>query len=134
MTDNATTPAKVEGMSPIEAAIDDDTKTSARGGIGWLGLAVAILFGIVYAYFLWVAISNFVSVPGEYRALGFDPGAVPGILAIGIAVPPVVFAAAFLVARRQKILGKAVVFLVGLTVTAGLGLSVMALASAIGPT
>lgn len=116
-----------ENPSPIDDALADDSRASRRGRLGWLSLTVAILFALFYAYDLWEAISNAVSLPQAYGAYGFEASDVPWWLLIaGIAVPVVVYAAAFLLGLRRNVFGKAVVFTVGLTVVAVLSLDLVA--------
>lgn len=114
----------------------DDATMASRTRIGWLGLAVAILFGLLYAYDLFEAISNLFGVVAqldEYNAAASDVGlntvAVPWFLLIAnIALAPVIYAVAFVVGRRQRVGLKALIFLAGLAVVAALTLSLTAFA------
>jgi hypothetical protein len=116
MTD-ATTPLE----PPLHAA------PAARSRSGWPTIAVAILFGIFYAYDLWEAISNAVSLPQAFTLYGFDGSDVPwALLVIGIVLPPLVYAVAFGLGRRRNALGTTVVFAVGLAVVAVLSLDLVA--------
>lgn len=118
----------------IENAIADDAAQADRGGYGWLSRIVAGLFGLLYAYSIWAAISNLVELPTLYRQLGLNTDHLPWwVLWIGVLVPIVVFAAAVLIGWRRTVIGKALIFFTGLAVTAGLGLGVIALEEVLRP-
>lgn len=86
----------------------------ARIRYGWASIAVAIVFGILYAYVLWDAIGNLIQLP---RAL--DASSVPwGLLILDVALPVVVFVAALWIGRRHSFVGRLLLFLVGLTLLA----------------
>lgn len=96
---------------------------------------VAVLFGLFFAYDLWEAISNLVALPGFYEYAGFGVENVPWwLLAIGVAIPVIVFVLALVVGRGMPLLMKAIVLLVGLTVVSALGLGVIALEDVLRPT
>lgn len=128
MTD--TTPA--DSVSPAE----EPQAAQRRSRIGWLGLSIAILFGLFYVYDLFEAISNVVGVTSqinlynEARAVvKLDPVPIPwGWLVIDVLLAPVVFALAFIIGRRKTVLLKVLLFVIGLTLVAATTLSVEALA------
>ncbi|MEJ1230942.1 MAG: hypothetical protein WDM88_10530 [Galbitalea sp.] len=95
---------------------DTDTTTehrAPRSRYGWPSIAVAVVAGVLYAYVLWNAIGNLISLP---KALG---DATPWwLLIVGVAVPVVAYLAAFLLGRRHSLLPRALFFLIGLTVIA----------------
>ncbi len=112
----------------VEAAVEDDAAQTRRGRYGWLSLAVAAVFGLLYAYDVWEAIGNMVALPSFYDLLGLDRGTIPWwLLVVGLLIPPAVFVLAFWVGRRFSVGGKALVFLLGLAVVAALSLGVIAL-------
>lgn len=103
-------------------------EAAPSGRIGWLSLTVVILFGLVYVYDLWEAFGNLINLPALYDAIGLPASAIPWwLLVIGVLIPPASFALAFLIGRRQKVFGKALIFVVGLAVVASLSLGLMAL-------
>jgi hypothetical protein len=116
---------------PVETAIERDDRAARRGRLGWLSITVAIVFGLFYAYDLFEAISNAIGVSAQYaelnrlgEAVDRAPIAVPWlILVIDLALPVVVYAAAFLIGRRQNLISRVLVFLLGLAVVAALTLS-----------
>lgn len=122
--------------TPLETAVTADAATSRSGRIGWLSLAIAILFGLFYVYDLFEAISNVVGVTSqitlynEARAVvKLDPVPIPwGWLVIDVLLAPVVFALAFVIGRRKAVLLKVLLFVIGLTLVAATTLSVEALA------
>ena len=62
-----------------------------------------------------------------YELYGLDASFVPWwLLWIGVLIPPLVFGLALVIGRRQGVLGKALILLVGLTIVAGLSLGVIA--------
>lgn len=112
-----------------------DTKEITRERYGWLSLVVAGLFALFFAYDVWEAVDNLISLPRFYEASGLDPAGLPWwLLWIGVGVPVVVFVAAFIIGRHRNVGEKAVIFFVGLAVSSGLGLGVIALESIIRPT
>jgi hypothetical protein len=118
---------------------DSDTHTAtapARTRLGWLGLAVAILFGLVYAYDLFEAISNVVGVTAQINlynqaraVVKLAPVPIPWVwLVIDVLLPPVSYTLAFIIGHRKPVLLKVLVFVIGLTLVAATTLSVEALA------
>ena len=126
-------PSISESENPLEAVVADDEREAKRGRYGWLSLVVAALFGLFYAYDVWAAIGNLFGVPAEYNALGIGDRTPWWLLWVGVAIPPLAFAVAVFVGRRRNVFGKALIFLVGLAVVAGLALGIIALGTAIFP-
>jgi hypothetical protein len=113
------------------------TKSSpVRVSYGWASVAIAILFGLFYAYDLFSAISNVVGVTsqlGNYNAqravVKLDPVPVPWVwLVIDLIAPPVLFGIAFVLGRRRTLVERFVIFLIGFGALSALSLSVIALA------
>ncbi len=124
-----------QDANPIAEIVEDDAKEAQRGRYGWLSLIVAGLFALFYAYDVWEAVGNLISLPQFYELSGLDPAGLPWwLLWIGVIVPVVVFVAAFIIGRHRNVGEKAVIFFVGLAVSSGLGLGVIALESIIRPT
>lgn len=120
--------------SPIEDAVADDAHEAARGRYGWLSLVVAALLGLFYAYDVWGAVGDMINLPAFYDAIGIGAKNVPWwLLWIGVAIPVVVYVLAFVVGRRRNVGAKAVVFVVGLALAAGLGIGVLALEDVLRP-
>lgn len=102
----------------------------------WLHVAIAILFGLFYAYDLFEAIANTFGVSAQIAAynktaasFGLDPVAVPWtVLIAGMLLPPVVYVVAYLIGRRWQVLRQALVFLLGLATIAAVTLSLTTVA------
>ena len=102
--------------------------------LGPLGIAIAIVFGIIYAYDLWEAIAPMLDLPAVYEAFGLDPAAVPWwLLIIGVLIVPVVFTLALVLGFRRNGFERALIFLVGLTVVACVSLVIIAVEALIRP-
>jgi len=116
---------------PIEDAIEADDRAARRGRLGVLSIAVAILFGLFYAYDLFEAISNTVLLNVQIHSLndlqregGIALTSVPWlILVLDLLAPPLVYVIAFVVGLRKNLLSKVLVFLLGLAVVAAVTLS-----------
>ena len=118
----------------VETAIAEDSAQADKGRYGWLSTIVAGLFGLIYAYSVWQAIGNLIALPAFYDQAGYGSQHVPWwLLWIGVVIPIAVFALAFLVGRRRSVFGKALIFVVGLAVTAGLCFGIIALESVMRP-
>lgn len=95
-------------------------------------ILVPIAFAVFTAYDLWEAIGTALVLPEAYRQAGFDPAAIPWwVIGPYIAVPVVCFVLALLVGRRQRLLGRTLILLVGLAVSAALSLGFIALHQAV---
>lgn len=113
----------------------DRRKRPAVTGPRWLVIAVAIAFGLFYAYDLFEAITNLVGVValvGEQNIFLIEnditPIAVPwAVLLANLALPPLAFGLAWWLGRRRSILHQALFYVVGLCLVAALTLSLTAL-------
>lgn len=122
-----------ESENPLEAVVVDDAAEVRRGRYGWLSLVVAAAFGLLYAYDVWEAIGNFINVPRTYELLRLDPAGIPWwVLVIALLVPIAAYLIAFWVGRRFHVGVKALVFLLGLSVSAAITLGLTALVAVVG--
>lgn len=113
-----------ESKSTAEKTTESDAQGSSRTGMSPVGIAIAILFGLLYAYDLWEAISPLLELPGYYALVGLQPADVPwALLIVGVFIPPVVYGLAFVLGRKRGALESALIFLVGLAVVASLSLT-----------
>lgn len=102
-------------------------ETTAPRRLNWVELAMLIVFGLFYAFALFVAISNMVALPRIYEFFGLDPATIPWWLLItGGLIPIVGYVSAVLIARRRNLLERALVLLTGLALVSALGLTVVA--------
>jgi hypothetical protein len=123
-----------DAENPIEEAVADDAREAKRGRYGWLSLIVAAVLGLFYAYDVWEAIGNMINLPAFYDSIGVGSKHVPWwLLWIGVLIPVIVFLLAFVIGRRRNVGSKAVVFIVGLALAAGLGIGVLALEDVLRP-
>lgn len=103
--------------------------TTSTRRFGWPSIAVAVVFGLVYAYYLFDAIRSTVVLPAAYEnAVGLTVADAPWtLLIIADLIPVVIYVVACVLGRRRSILGRALIFLAGLGVVATLTLSTIAL-------
>ena len=122
--------------TPLETERDENATASRAGRLGWLSITIAIVFGLFYVYNLFEAISNVVGVTSQINlynqaraVVKLDPVPIPWVwLVIDVLLAPVAFALAFVLGRRQRVLLKVLLFVIGLTLVAAMTLSVEALA------
>ena len=109
-----------------------DERQDTRARLRWPGLAVAIVFGLLYAYDLWEAVNNAIELPKQYAALevlGVEVGEVPWTLIIAnMLIPPAIYLLAFVMGLRRALFGKVVLFALGLALVAVLTLDIIAIA------
>jgi len=85
-------------------------------------LVIAIVAGLVYAWFVWDAIADLLITFAEFEA--FDVAA-PWVSAIAkIVLPIVAWLLAYLVGRPRPSLEKIVLFVMGLAATAAIGFGI----------
>ena len=92
---------------------------------GWPGIALAFGFAILYSYDIWAAVANLLQSQAAYAQIGAP--APWWLYVAGVVLPILIFALAFLIARRRKILEQAVIYFVGLAVVAALFATLWAL-------
>jgi hypothetical protein len=90
--------------------------------------AIAIVFGLLFAWALYQAISNALQVPQFYDALGIGDQVPWWLLVASIAIPPLLYLGAFLVTRRMAPFAQTLVFLVALATSYASWLSIVTLA------
>ncbi|MET1015440.1 MAG: hypothetical protein ABWX76_01395 [Leifsonia flava] len=94
----------------------------------WLTLTLAILFGLLFAYDVWEAVGNLAGVSIIASGLETSINAVGWVvLILGILLPVVVFALAFLLGRKRDVLSQVLLYLAGLGAVAAVSLSLLAL-------
>ncbi|GAA1765510.1 hypothetical protein [Agromyces humatus] len=90
----------------------------------WLDVALAVLFGLFFAYDVWEVVGSIVQLTG----LGLAFSAVGWVLLIAALLAPVAsFVAAFALGRRRGVVAKAALYLAGLAVSAALFLTLTVL-------
>lgn len=94
----------------------------------WLTVALAILFGLIFAYDVWEAVGNLAGVSIIASGLETSINALGWVvLIVGILLPVAVFALAFWLGRRRDVLSQVLLYLAGLGTVAALSLSLVAL-------
>ena len=100
---------------------------SAKREIGLPTIIVAGIFGLLYAYDLWEAISGALEVPMSYAAIGFEASTPWAPLIAALVFPVVTFVAVFLIGLRRNIGEKALLYVTGLAVSNALALGAIGL-------
>jgi len=107
-------------------------RTPAAPRLSRLTIAVAVVFGLFYAYDVWEAFGNLLQLPQFYKANNVDTANVPWALLIaGVVAPIAIYVIALFVARRQRLLGRSIILFVGLAAAAALSLAIIELPSLI---
>lgn len=132
MTDPTPAPdATTPDATPPDATTPDVTPADApRARFGAARIAVTIVLGLLGAWFLFDAVSNLLAFPQQLEAFGVAERTPWLILWASVAVPPVVFALAVLLGRRQPVARYTLVLIVALCVMATTRLSLIAAAGA----
>ena len=111
MTDDPTTP---------EVATEPDEQQRA-----WpiSAIVLAVVFGLLFAWFLYQAIGNLVNVPPAYEQVGYGDRIPWGILLAGVGLPVVLFAGAAWLGIRRTLSQRVILFAAGLGATAATSFS-----------
>jgi hypothetical protein len=119
-----------DGATASGAPVEPVAALSRTARVGhWLRVAVAGVFGIVYAYYLWDAIRSLIELPAQYELMGLSRDDAPWpLLILGIILPIVTYVGALIVGRHRNVFTQALVLLTGLGALAALSLGVIALA------
>ena len=88
--------------------MSEETAVAPNAKYGWPSIAIAIVFGLLYAYVLFGALSNLISAPAIYKSA--TPWA---LLIVDVALPIVVFVGALLLGLRQRIGYRVLLFVAG---------------------
>lgn len=103
-----------------------DVEAPARRTPFWLEIALAIAFGLFFAYDAWEAVGNLVGVADLAGTLDTSISGLGWVVLIAaILIPIVLFAVAFLLGRRRSAVVQAALYLTGLAVSALLYLDIL---------
>lgn len=116
-----------EAVNP-ERAEAAEPAASARRAPFALEVALAVAFGLFYAYDVWEAVGNLVGLSQVAAALDTGITALGWVLLIGAILLPIgLFAGAFVLGRRRSLLMQALFYLAGLAASAVLYLDIVLL-------
>ncbi len=90
-------------------------------------VAIAIVFGLFFAYILFGALSNLIQLPSDLA--GTDLAVPWWLLILGVLVPPLLYLGAFLLSRRREVFAQVLIFAVALATGYALSLSINTLGS-----
>jgi hypothetical protein len=113
----------VDPITPEPEVVPEPEAARERPRQGVLAIALAIVAGLVYAFFFWASISRLIALPDAYPKAASLPW---GLAVAGIAIPVVAYVLAFVVALRMALWRKALVYLLGLALLAAASLTVIA--------
>lgn len=116
-----------DAVEPVEPVVEPVETPAVKPALTPLSLVIAGLFGLVYAYFVYQAIANLIELPKSYAAIGLSDSVPWVLLVIGLLIPIAVYVLAFVLGLRRRVLEKAVIFVMGVAVTAGLAFTVVAI-------
>ncbi|MEI5584635.1 MULTISPECIES: hypothetical protein [unclassified Agromyces] len=103
-----------------------EVATPPRRSPFWLEVALAIAFGLFFAYDAWEAVGNLVGVADLAGSLDTSISGLGWIVLIAaVLLPILLFASAFLLGRRRSAVVQAALYLTGLAVSAALYLDIL---------
>lgn len=133
--------ARVGARTAEPAGADDPRPGRTPARYGWFSIGVAILFGLLYAYSLFSAITNVVALSTDIAtknnlrtAVGTDLISMPWpLLVIDLIAPVIIFMLAFVLGRRRAVGVRAALFALGFVALCAVTLSLTALVQNIVP-
>ncbi len=117
--------------APDESGRDAAAGPVDRPRFGAARAIVAVLLGLLVAWFLWDGLSSLVGLPAQYEALGIADRTPWVVLVAGVVAPPLIFGLGILVARRQSVTRFTLVLIVALATIATTRLSLIATAASL---
>ncbi len=94
----------------------------STGAGSWLRWTVAALFGLLYAWAVWLAVFNLAAQAGGEAGLN---GAGWAVMLMPVIFPALIYVAAFLFGRRRRVWQLALMFVAGLGLVAVFWLDVV---------
>lgn len=88
-------------------------------------IVLAVVFGLLFAWFLYQAIGNLLNSPAAYEGAGFGDRIPWAILVAGVAIPVVAFVVAAWLGLRRSLTDRVLLFAAGLGVTAATAFSLL---------
>lgn len=117
----------MSNAEPVDEPTEAPAPVAVKPAITPLSLVIAGLFGFVYAYFVYQAIRNILELPKSYEAIELSASVPWALLVIGLVIPVAIYVLAFVIGLRRPVLDKAIIFVMGIAVTAGFGYAVVAI-------
>jgi len=121
----------VAAVTAADPAIDPAADPAARPRFGAARAVVAVLLGLLVAWFLWDGLSSLVGLPAQFEALGIADRTPWLVLVAGVLAPPLIFGLSILLARRQPLAQFTLVLIVALGAVATTRLSLIATAASL---
>lgn len=117
----------------------DAEHPSTRSVIGgrrrWSTLLIVIGFAALFAWDVVEAVGNLIALPQLYEFLGFSTAQVPWwLLILDLALSPILFVAALVIARGRGPGRTALILIVALAVAAALSISITSIEPLVRPT
>jgi hypothetical protein len=116
-------------MTAINPGLPEVPPFPKMHGVG--GLILAFVFAVFYAYDVWAAVAALLRFISTFEEFGISSAAPVWLYIAGVALPILIFVLAFLTSRRRRLYEQAVIYLLGLAVTAALSAGIAALGYAI---
>ncbi|GAA2171886.1 hypothetical protein GCM10009846_07620 [Agrococcus versicolor] len=117
--DEAADEFEPEEREPEDDELDEgEERAERRSDV----VIVTLVFVVLFAYQLYSAVANLVALPQIYAEIGLADAVPWPVLYAGVAVPPVLFAAASAVARGRRLAARGAILVLGLAVSAQLSL------------
>lgn len=101
---------------------ESTTPAPTSGAGSWLRWSVAAVFGLLYAWAIWLAVFTLAAQAGGETGLN---GAGWTVMLLPVVFPVLVYVAAFLVGRRRRVWQLALMFVAGLCLVAVFWLDVV---------
>ncbi len=115
-----------DAVEPVAEPAETPAPVLRKHALTPLGLVIAGLFGLVYAYFVYQAIRNIIELPKSYSTIGLGESVPWPLLVIGLAIPVILYVLAFVIGLRRPVLDTAIVFILGLVTASALFYGVIA--------
>jgi len=90
---------------------------------------VAFVFGVLYAWFVYLAVGNLVNVPPAYEEAGLGDRVPWVLLVAGVALPVAFYVAGLWAGGRTSVTNRVLLFAAGLAATAATSLSLYVLSA-----
>jgi len=120
--------SEIEELEPEGPEIEELEATPPGTPPLWASIVAAIVFALFLVHPMFLAISDLVALPELYGILGIADRTPWWLLVTGIAVPPVAYVVALLLARRRPMPTRVLLFGAALGAAYAVQLSLVAIA------